>query len=172
MHLIICLRRSTHDGETLIIRDRLVGLHSTSGSMALSCRHSEHAPPVTSSRLQRLCCPLQPCRPSSPSTLARWAGAAFTPFAGCRAAPLSSRTAPTPQRRANGFTTSAESPQSSGSGRSGGGEPQLSADAISAGLKAYQSGDHESALELFQQALTLPGTGLKRYRCVVCIQPS
>lgn len=133
--------------------------------MALSCRHADHAHPVISSRLQRPCCPLQPCRPSSPSILARWA--AFAPFAtahGCRAAPLSSRPTPTPQRRADGFATAAESPQSSGSSRSSSGEPQLAADAISAGLKAYQSGDHGGALDMFQRALTLPGTGLKRYR--------
>lgn len=55
----------------------------------------------------------------------------------------------------------AESPSS---GSSGGKEPQLAADAIAAGLKAYQSGDHEDALDLFQRAINLPGTGLKRYR--------
>lgn len=78
---------------------------------------------------------------------------------------ISASPAHSPRQRASGFATAAESPQStSSSGRSSGSEPQLAADAISAGLKAYQSGDHEGALDLFQQALTLPGTGHKRYR--------
>lgn len=133
--------------------------------MAASCKQADAAHPVAARKVQRPCCLLQPCRPSSPRNLARWA--AFAPFAtahGCRAAPITSRRPPSPSQRADGFAAAAESPSSGSSGRNSGSEPQLAADAISAGLKAYQSGDHEGALDLFQQALKLPGTGLKRYR--------
>lgn len=41
--------------------------------------------------------------------------------------------------------------------------------AIDAGIDLLQAGDARAALEEFGRALTLPGTGLKRYRCVcVC----
>ena len=132
-------------------------------AMLVSCQHLHHAP-VSSSRSQRLCCPLHPGRQSQLTTAVRWA--AFAPFASVRtAASISSSPAQAPWQRAGRFVTAAESPQStSSSGKSSGSEPSLAADAISAGLQAYQGGDHEGALDMFQQALSLPGTGFKRYR--------
>lgn len=41
-------------------------------------------------------------------------------------------------------------------------------DAIDAGIDLMQAGDARAALAEFGRALTLPGTGLKRYRCVQC----
>ena len=38
--------------------------------------------------------------------------------------------------------------------------------AIDAGIDLMQAGDPRAALAEFGRALTLPGTGLKRYRCV------
>ena len=38
--------------------------------------------------------------------------------------------------------------------------------AIDAGIELMQAGDPRAALAEFGRALTLPGTGLKRYRCV------
>lgn len=130
-----------------------------------SLQHTNPSTPtsVTSAQVQRPSCPLRPCRPSSPSALARWA--AFAPLAAtgsCRAAPFTSGNVQAPQRRARCFTAASEGV--SGGSSDGGSDPKLAADAIAAGLQAYQSGDHDVALDLFQRALSLPGTGLKRYR--------
>ena len=33
------------------------------------------------------------------------------------------------------------------------------------GLKAYEKADYNEAIGLFKEALTLPGSGIKQYRC-------
>lgn len=43
-------------------------------------------------------------------------------------------------------------------------EPLLAGAAIEQGLQVYKDGDTERALQLFQRSLTLPGTGMKRFR--------
>ena len=44
-------------------------------------------------------------------------------------------------------------------------EPEDARGAIALGLKLYNAGKHQAALDLFAKALELPGTGLKRFRC-------
>lgn len=44
--------------------------------------------------------------------------------------------------------------------------------AIDAGIDLMQAGDARAALAEFGRALTLPGTGLKRYRCVCMCRKS
>ena len=43
-------------------------------------------------------------------------------------------------------------------------EPEDARGAISMGLKLHDGGRYEEALQMFQRAVELPGTGLKRYR--------
>ena len=96
--------------------------------------------------------------PPATAQLLRTAGCAPLAAYGSLVASDSGRTSSPPRQR--NVQTLAES----GSGGSKSEGPQLAADAISAGLKQYHAGDPEAALDLFQKALELPGTGLKRFR--------
>ena len=43
-------------------------------------------------------------------------------------------------------------------------EPEDARGAIAVGLKLYNAGKHQEALDVFVKALELPGTGIKRFR--------
>ncbi|CAL8471406.1 g10948 [Coccomyxa elongata] len=43
-------------------------------------------------------------------------------------------------------------------------EPEDARGAIAVGLELYNAGDYETALGIFEKAMTLPGTGLKQFR--------
>lgn len=47
-------------------------------------------------------------------------------------------------------------------------EPEDSRTAIAQGLRLFEAGQYEPALDLFAKAMKLPGTGIKRFRCVCC----
>lgn len=38
--------------------------------------------------------------------------------------------------------------------------------AIAIGLSLYEQGKYQEALEVFEKGLELPGTGMKRFRCI------
>lgn len=53
-------------------------------------------------------------------------------------------------------------------------EPEDARGAIAVGLKLYNAGKHQEALDVFVKALELPGTGIKRFRsdnaqCGACV---
>lgn len=43
-------------------------------------------------------------------------------------------------------------------------DPEDARGAIAIGLKSFEAGDYQGALQLFDKALALPGTGIKRFR--------
>ena len=45
-------------------------------------------------------------------------------------------------------------------------EPEDARGAIAVGLKLFNSGQYQEALDIFEKALKLPGTGVKRFRSV------
>lgn len=52
-------------------------------------------------------------------------------------------------------------------------EPEDSRTAIAQGLRLFEAGQYEPALDLFAKAMKLPGTGIKRFRCVrICCFPT
>lgn len=109
----------------------------------------------------RLLLPLRPFNQQLNHAIAQ-AGAAAT--FGCRSRPALSGSEVPCQPSSRKRTRRASGSDRSSSTTAEDDEPLLAGEAIEQGLQVFNEGDTVRALQLFQRSLTLPGTGMKRFR--------